>query len=168
MPISFHCECCKKKIEAPDEAGGKWGQCPYCHHRCYVPSPPSDDEPELTLVPLDEEEERRRDEMMRETYNLTQNILHEKDTGSVEDAPAGPHETVSERELIKRIILYLRQMADGQLEQAEDTARSIARHRTQAKDILRRMARAERPEPELAGIAPKVLQGFMKQLFGML
>jgi len=167
MPISFHCECCKKKIKAPDEAGGKWGSCPHCKHRCYIPLPPSDDEPPLTLVPLDEEEERRRDEMMRETYNLQQNILQERNAGG-EDPEAAAGAVTSEKDLIKAIILYLRQMADGRLEQAEDTARMIVRHKEQAKDLLQRMARAEQPEPELADISPKLLQGFMKQLYRLL
>ena len=166
MPISFHCECCKKRIKAPDEAGGKWGSCPYCKHRCYIPLPPSDDEPELKLVPLDEEEEQRRDQMMRETHTLTQNILQERDQAPG-DADAGSA-TVSEKELIRAIILYLRQMADGQLEQAEETAKSLVRHGAQVTDVLGRMARAERPEPELVDIAPRVLQGFMKQLQSLL
>jgi hypothetical protein len=165
--IIFHCESCKKKIKAPDEAGGKWGVCPYCKHRCYIPLPPSEDEPELKLVPLDEDEEKQRDEMMRETYNLQQNILQERNGGG-EDPQAAAGAAISEKELIKAIILYLRQMADGLLEQAEDTAKTILRHQSQAKDILQRMARAEQPEPELADISPKLLQGFMKQLYSLL
>jgi DNA-directed RNA polymerase subunit RPC12/RpoP len=37
MAITFHCGHCGKKIEAPDSAGGKWGKCPSCHNKVYVP-----------------------------------------------------------------------------------------------------------------------------------
>ena len=64
MGISFHCEHCGKKIEAPDTAGGKWGKCPACHNKVYVPAnnPPDD---ELRLAPIDTEEERKRKKMAR-------------------------------------------------------------------------------------------------------
>jgi DNA-directed RNA polymerase subunit RPC12/RpoP len=76
MTISFHCESCKKKIKAPDETGGKWGKCPYCKHRCYIPLPKSEDEPELRLMPIDAADETQVDNLMRQTYELTQEILH--------------------------------------------------------------------------------------------
>ena len=38
MGITFHCEYCGKKIQAPNEAGGKWGKCPACSHKLYVPA----------------------------------------------------------------------------------------------------------------------------------
>ena len=55
-------------------------------------------------------------------------------------------------------------MADGELEQADRTARQIRQFSGEARTILKKMARAERPEPELMDIAPKVLLGLMKQL----
>ena len=77
MTISFNCECCKKKVKAPDKAGGKWGACPYCQHKCYIPMPKSDDEPELKLTPVDESELSHMDDLMKETHTLTQRILKE-------------------------------------------------------------------------------------------
>ncbi|MBN1817633.1 MAG: hypothetical protein JW828_09735 [Sedimentisphaerales bacterium] len=168
MPISFHCEACKKKIKAPDEAGGKWGACPYCKHRCYIPMPKSDDEPELKLAPIDDEQEQQYTQMMRETHNLTQNILHETKTPVEGIAPSGDAEPVPEKELIRRIVMYLRQMAEGRLEEADSVASQLLSQSEQVKDLLKRMARTERPEPELADIAPKVLQGFMKGLYARL
>ena len=105
MTISFNCECCKKKIKAPDKAGGKWGACPNCQHRCYIPMPKSDDEPELKLAPVDENELSHIDELMKETYTLTQKILHE-DT-MVEESPqdnAGAR-TVEEKKIISTAIV---------------------------------------------------------------
>ena len=168
MPISFHCESCKKPIKAPDSAGGKWGNCPYCKHRCYVPLPPDDSEEKLTLAPVDENEENKYHEMMRETFNLTKNILSETDIPKEDkDARPGANE-YNERELIKNIIFYLRQMADGELDQAQRTAENIKPFKEQAQDLLKRMTRTERPEPELADIAPTVLKGLIKNLSSQL
>ena len=51
MAITFHCEHCGKKIEAPNSAGGKWGKCPACHNKLYVPDLYPDEE--LKLAPID-------------------------------------------------------------------------------------------------------------------
>ena len=80
MSIGFNCERCKKKIKAPEGAGGKWGNCPHCGHSCYIPLPRSEDEEELKLAPIDESQETRYGEMMRQTHNLTKKILHEKES----------------------------------------------------------------------------------------
>ena len=162
MTISFHCESCKKKIKAPDEAGGKWGKCPYCTHRCYVPLPKSEDEPELKLAPIDEAEETHMTDLMRQTHDLAQRILHERQT--LEDGPdedPDAHKAI-EKEVIKKSILYLRQMADGELKQAEKTFVQLHRHKKPSLCILSAMARAERPEPELADISDSVLQGLIR------
>lgn len=163
MTISFHCESCKKKIKAPDDAGGKWGKCPYCTHRCYVPLPKSDDEPELKLAPIDEAEETQMGDLMRQTYDLTHKILRERetpDTGPNEEDPNALK--AIEKDIIKKSILYLRQMADGELQQAEKTFEQLRRHKKPSLRILSSMARAERPEPELADIADGVLQGLIR------
>ncbi|MFH1616712.1 MAG: hypothetical protein ABIG61_16725 [Planctomycetota bacterium] len=159
MPIIFHCENCKKKVKAPEEAGGKYGKCLYCGHRCYIPRPKSEDEQELNLAPIDKDEETQYQQMMRETRNLTQRILHETNIpDEIKSDPADEHI------LTKNIILYLRQMADGQLEQAHATAEKISPHRTQAAKILDTIAISEVPEPDLADIPPRILAGFIRNL----
>jgi hypothetical protein len=160
MGISFKCECCEKKIKAPDSAGGKWGCCPSCNHRCYIPLPHTDDEEELTLAPIDPNEESQYQEMMKETHDLTKQVLSE--TAMPEDD--GTEEPFSERELLKHIIIYLRCIAEGKLENAEGTLPEIVSHKEQARDLLRRMARADQHEPELQDINPKLLLGLMKNL----
>jgi len=69
MPIKLHCSSCGKKMEAPDSAGGKWGKCPACHAKIYVPSPQIEED-ELKLAPVDETEEQKRKQLMLETYRL--------------------------------------------------------------------------------------------------
>ncbi len=164
MSISFHCESCKKKVKAPDTAGGKWGNCPHCKHRCYIPLPQSADEEELTLAPLDESEETQYGHLMRETHNLRQNLLRQTkqidDNNAKTPVPSEP----GERELIKFVILYLRQMADGQLDEAQVIANQLAQFNEAVKEILVKMARAERPEPELADIPERVVNKLIKNL----
>ena len=166
MSISLHCESCKRKIKAPDSAGGKWGSCPFCNHRCYIPRPPSPDDKELKLAPIGESEEDRYNRLMRETRDLRQNVLQERATLN-EDELAAVAE-ISEAELLKQIILYLRYLADGDLGMATGPMTAIKPHANAAMEVLEEMAKAERPEPELQDIPPRVLQGLIKKLYAKL
>ncbi|MHC4386791.1 MAG: hypothetical protein ACYSUG_07340 [Planctomycetota bacterium] len=152
MSISLHCESCKKKIKAPDETGGKWGNCPYCKHRCYIPLPKSDDEPELKLMPLDENE------------NLTREILSQSDLPEDDPVAAANTRTANEKEIIKHCILYLRQMADGELGDAEYTFSQLKKYKKPVLRVLASMARTEQPEPELSDLPPSILQGLIRDV----
>ncbi len=162
MAIIFHCEHCGKKIEAPDNAGGKRSKCPACHNKLYVPGLDSDEE--LKLAPIDTDDNAKQKELMAETYKLTQEILLERE---VPDGPAGAAASapeISDKELTKNIIVYLRQMADGELDEAQRTADSIAPYGPQAVEILDRIALSEMPEPELADVPQQVLSGLIRNL----
>ncbi|MHC4172847.1 MAG: hypothetical protein ACYST5_07900 [Planctomycetota bacterium] len=162
MAIIFHCDHCGKKIEAPDSAGGKWGKCPGCHNKLYVPSPDSDEE--LKLAPIDESEEERKKRLMAETYKLTQDILQERDVPNEPAEVAKPVFGMGERELTKNIIMYLRQMADDELYEAQRTVGLIAPHSRQVVEILDKIALSEIREPELADIPQPVLSALIKTL----
>ncbi len=173
MSITFHCEHCGKKIEAPDNAGDKWGKCPGCKNKVYVPSKQQEEEEELRLAPLDSEDERRKKELMAETVRLQEEIMSE--TNAPEEGAGGRKETagakpegLSEAELTTIIIGYLRQMADGDLEMAEQTATVIIPNSKKAVKILERIALSQIPEPELADIPQQVLSGLIKELRGRL
>jgi hypothetical protein len=157
MPISFHCECCKQRIKAPDAAGGKWGNCPYCKHRCYIPLPKAEDEEELRLAPIDENEESKIGMLKTQTHVLTRQLLHETDLPT-EPAGAAAADTPDEKTVIKTCILYLRQIADGELDGAESTLAKLKIYKRTSLRILSSMGRAERPEPELADIPDKIFQ----------
>ncbi len=161
MAISFSCESCKKKIKAPDNTGGKWGKCPFCNHKCYIPLPTAEGQEELKLAPIDESEETQYGHMMRETHDITMNILHQKEAP---EKAEGPSPRTSEKELTKNIIKYLRQMADGQLDAAQATAEKIVRYRDQAIEILDAIAVSEIPEPELQDVPQQVIAGFIKNI----
>ena len=162
MAIIFHCVHCGKKIEAADSAGGKWGKCPACHNKLYVPGLDSGEE--LKLAPIDETELEREKRLMAETHKLTQDILQEREVPEGPTMPAGAVYEMSRKELTKSIITYLRQMANGDLDEAERTAALIAPFRAQVVEIIDRIALSEIPEPELADIPQQVLSGSIRTL----
>ncbi len=162
MAITFHCEYCGKKIEAKDNTGGKWGKCPACHNKLYVPSLGTDEE--IKLAPIDESEEEKKKRLMAETYRLTQDILQEREVPNGPANAAEPISEMGEKELTKNIILYLRQIANGELNQANRIAELIAPHGRKGVEILDRIALSEIPEPELADVPPQVLSGLIREL----
>jgi hypothetical protein len=166
MSITFHCEHCGKKVEAPDDAGGKWGKCPGCHNKVYVPSKEGEDE--LRLAPIDDEEEKKRRELFKETVRLRQDILSETDLppeeGTLTKNQAAKPGVLSDGELLTTIIAYLRQMADGELDEAGRTAKAVLLNGERAIKFLERIALSEIPEPELADIPQNVLARLIKTL----
>lgn len=171
MSIQIHCDYCGKKVEAPDNAGGKWGKCPSCHNKLYIPDLSSDEE--IKLVPIDESEEQRKKQLMEETFQLEQKILLERETPD-ETTPTKnsqpttestqPATTIGEKELTKNIILYFRYAADDQTGDADQLINLIAPHNKQALQLIDRIALSEIPEPELADIPPQVLAGLIRTL----
>ena len=162
MAIVFHCEYCGKEIKAADDAGGKWGKCPSCHNKLYVPSQVSGDE--LKITPLDTELIESEKQLMAETYKLTRDILQEREVREGPVEPSGAIYEMSERELKDNVILYLRQMASDELDEAEQTAALISPFAAQAMKIIDRIALSEIPEPELADIPPQMLSGSIRVL----
>ncbi|MBA7645956.1 hypothetical protein ES703_53716 [subsurface metagenome] len=170
MTVTFHCEYCGKKNRAPDGAGGKWGKCPACHNKLYVPNFSAGEE--LKLSPIDESDEAKQKELMDETYKLSEDILLEKEVPAESDESAESTEVmvlpleISDEQLKKNIVNYLRQMAQGQPEEAEKAKGLIAPCGQRAVGILDRIALAEIPEPGLADIPPQVLSGLIRELRG--
>jgi DNA-directed RNA polymerase subunit RPC12/RpoP len=163
MAIIFHCNHCGKKMEASDSAGGKWGRCPACHNKVYVPRADLDEE--LKLAPVDESEEERRKQLMAETNKLTQDILQEREMPVNGAAEAVEQPIImNEKELTKNIIMHLRLMADGELEEAQRLANLTAPYGQRAVEIIDRIALSEIPEPELADIPQQVLAGLIRTL----
>lgn len=164
MAITFHCEYCHKKIEAPDSAGGKWGKCPACHNKVYIPGLDSGEE--LKLEPLDENDLARQKRLIAETRKVEQEILSEKEVpdDSGEAGSVTPASKMSDKELREDIVNYLRQMADGQLDYAERIAKSIIPKGKKALKILDEIALSEIPEPGLGDIPQQVLSGLIKTL----
>lgn len=171
MSITFHCEFCGKKIQAKDEAGGKWGKCPSCHNKLYVPAPDAGEE--LKLAPVDESDEARQKQLMEETYKLTQDILQQRDVPEEPESAtpaAAPvsgksdKKGISDKKLTKNIIIYLQLMANGQLEKAEKVAGTLVGAGNDALEILDTIASDSVSYPQLAEIPHQVLSGLIDTL----
>jgi len=162
MAIVFHCEYCGKKIEAADTAGGKWGKCPACHNKLYVPSPDTGEE--LKLAPINETDVEREHRLMAETRKLTQDILKEREILDGPAPPSGAVYQMGDRELEQNIITYLRQMVRGELDEADRTAALIAPFSKRAIEFIDRIALSEIPDPKLSDIPPQVLAGTIRTL----
>lgn len=164
MSIVFHCQHCNRKIEAADTAGGKWGKCPACHNKIYVPDLNID--ADLKLAPIDESDEERKKRLMAESYRLQQDILQEREEpeSGIKSKSIGFVPNIESKDLKKQVINYILQMRKGDLEMAQITARSIALLRKEAEGVIDRIALSEIPEPELKGIPPQVLAGFIRSL----
>jgi len=110
---------------------------------------------DLKLAPIDEEEEKKKKELMAETYQLTQDILQERD----KPVSKGPAYTsaVDDRVLLARIVNYLRKMKDGRLVEAEAFESQITAYGEQTTALLDKIASGEILEPELADIPTGVI-----------
>ena len=167
MAIVFHCEHCGKKIEAQDSAAGKWGKCPGCQNKIYIPAANADED-ELKLAPIDEEAERKERELMAETYRLSQYILQQKEGskgGSDDNIPQTVNITkLNDEELKKQIITYLKCMSQEDIDTSKKLEASIKAHGQQALKILDRIALSHMPERELEQISPSILSGIIRML----
>jgi CRISPR/Cas system-associated protein Cas10 (large subunit of type III CRISPR-Cas system) len=168
MAIIFHCDYCGKKIEAADNAGGKWGKCPACHNKLYVPASESDEE--LKLAPVDETDLEREKRLLDETNRLTLDILKERENPegiaesdkSAEAAASGFE--MSQIELKQYVVKYLRLMADSELYEAQKIAAIIKPYGARVVKSLDKMAGSDMLEPELTGISQLVLSGLIRSL----
>ena len=165
MSISFHCEYCGKKIQAPDTAAGKRGKCPACRNQIFVPAAETADD-ELKLAPIDESEIEREKRLIAESFKLRQTILSE--TEVPDDEPktklGKPVPVVDEKKVTAQIVTYLKLMVGGELDKAEKIANSIKSYGEQAADILDQIAYGEKYIDELENIPQQVLFGMIKEL----
>ncbi len=165
MSITFHCEYCGKKIQAPDNAGGKWGKCPSCHNKLFIPPPP-DAGDELKLAPIDESEIEREKRLLAESFKLQQNILSE--TAVPEDEkgakPAKSAAAADDKKVTAQIVTYLKFMVNGDLDKAERLISTLKSFGDQSPDVLDQIAYGEKSVPELENIPQQVLFGLIKEL----
>ncbi len=161
MSITFHCVHCNNKITAKDEAAGKWGICPVCHNKIYIPDLNAEVD-DLKLSPVDEEEEKKKKELMAETYQLTRDILQEREKAS---GKGGSYTTtIDDQKLQSRIVMYLRRMKEGRLVDAEAVETQITPYGQQAIQILDKIVSGEILDPELNDIPQGVLLNLVRTL----
>lgn len=167
MPIRFHCEHCHKEVQAPDAAGGRRGNCPYCGGSNYIPAPSTGEE--LPLAPLNEEEERQRQQEIERLLAAEKHILAETDREEVEPRLAHREPAqVSPGELHHFVVNFCLDMANGKLEQADVHVLKLNEYPGANKRAVRDFLDGHVQEPAMEQIPPKVREGFMKNLMSRL
>lgn len=171
MSIELHCPKCRKLIRAPDNAGGKHGRCPYCKESVYVPLPPAEEE-EIKLAPIDEEEERRLEELRRESTEYIATVGHETaDVPDVGDpSPPDPTPIPAPGEVVDlggEVEAYLVAMRDSKLNEAEEVVARLTRAGTRARDYVEGMIVDEIP-PQIENLPTALAHGFLKTLLSRL
>ncbi len=176
MSIEIPCPQCRKLIRAPDDAGGKRGKCPYCKDSVYIPLPP-DEAGEIPLAPIDEEAERRAEELRREAIRYAAAVDKVRDSraaagnaassaGSAPPMPAAGEAV----DLGAETEAFVLAMCDSKLDTAEAAAARMKRAGSRARDYVEGLLLdpgAAGP-PQYENVPAPVVQGFLKALLSRL
>lgn len=166
MSIELHCPECRKLIRAPDDAGGKRGQCPYCKNSVYIPLPPDDSE-EIRIAPMDDDEERNAEKLRRESLRHATAMDHVTDAGpdyDVSSAEGAPGEVVDIADEVER---FVRAMHESKLDAAEAATTQLKKNASRARDHIEGLLVAEAP-PHFEDLPRPLLLGFLKMLLDRL
>ncbi len=163
MTITFNCEHCGKKVEAPDSVGGKWGKCPYCKQSNYIPAPVSDDDL-IALAPEDAKEEKRTQDEMQALRDQERGLIAEMDDARASAAPLEYRDEVNAEDLYHLVVNYCLDLADSKLEQAQDHLVRLQRYPQSAATAVDDFISGKTIEPALDVIPTKLLNGFLNQL----
>ena len=157
MTISFRCEHCGKKVEAPDSAGGKRGKCPYCKLSNYIPMPVSEEE----LIPLAGDE----DEQPARAKDDTERALIAELAGRVDaSVPLEDREDLKPEDVQHLVVNYCLDMANSRLERSQQHLAQLRKVRRAAREAVDGFLKGDVLEPALDTVPPKVLQGFLSNL----
>jgi phage FluMu protein Com len=173
VSIEIHCDHCGKLIRAPEGAGGKRGKCPYCEQSVYIPTPPDELE-EIALAPLDDEEERRAEQLRDESIAYAAAL--DKATGPAYDVGSGASSgkagakggstgggggaNVDVAEEVKRFVLA---MSQSKLDETEAILNRLRKAKVRANDHVQGLLLDEMP-PKIGNVPPALAKGFLKAL----
>ena len=162
MSITFRCQHCHKQVDAPNAAGGKQGKCPFCGMSTYIPAPVSEDEV-LDVVPLDEDEERRQEEELKDLLAQEDQLLAEKDPDG--DLPSlNQREDLTSEDLHHFVVNYCLDMSQSQLERAQLHSAKLKKFGYLALEAVDDFVSGKAIEPALSQLPAALVQGFLKQL----
>ena len=161
MTITFQCEHCRKEVKAPEAAAGKRGKCPYCGQSNYIPAPVSEDDI-LPLAPVDEAEERRRQERIRALLDQEKQLISE--SGGEPCVPLEHREAITPEDLHHFVVNYCLDMAGSRLQRAEAHVAKLKQFPGLAQQAVADFVSKKATEPALDSIPARVLQGFLTQL----
>lgn len=164
MTISFSCEHCGKRVEAPEEAGGRRGRCPYCKNSCYIPSPVREEEL-IDFAPEDAEEERRSRQEAEALRRQDRALIAESgDRSESAPEPIEQRETLKPEDLHPLIINYVLDLSQSQLERAQKHLGELKKVKRMARGEVDRFLTGDVLEPALDAVPSKLCQGFLNQL----
>jgi len=176
VSIELHCPQCEKLIRAPDNAGGRYGKCPYCETRVFIPAP-ADEEGEIGLAPIDEDEERREQELIRESVRYAAAFDKEGDKlppeGAGEQSRGGaggnrpelpPGEVIDVGDEVEAYVVAMR---DSKLDDVERIVRKLKGVGSRARDYVEGLMLDPTPPP-LGDVPKPLMMGFLKSLLGRL
>lgn len=161
MSIKFNCEHCHREVNAPDQAAGKRGKCPYCGHSTYIPTPVSDDDL-LDLAPIDEEDERRRKAEIEALRQAEHDLIAEKRAS--DEPPLEQRENIQSEDLHHFVVNYCLDMAAGKLDRARLHAEKLKSFGPTGRQAIRDFQSGKATEEALDDIPKPVLLGFLKEL----
>ncbi len=161
MTISFRCEHCGKRVNAPDSAAGKRGKCPYCKQGNYIPSPEAAEE-DIPLAPIDQQQEKELEEKSRLLQQQEKDLL--ADSGKGEQFPLEHKEDLSSQDLHHFVVNYCLDMAESNLERARTHVEKLKKFSHTGVEAVEDFADGKAAEPALKRIPDKVLKGFLKHL----
>ncbi|MHC4563068.1 MAG: TFIIB-type zinc ribbon-containing protein [Planctomycetota bacterium] len=164
MSIQFDCAYCGKIIKAPDAAAGKRGRCPHCGQTNDVPVPLPDthDDDVFDVAPLDDEDERQREQELRRLMDQERELLAESREQAT--VPLEQIEDLRPEHLHHFVVNYCRDMADGKLDRTKAHISQLYKFRLTALEAVDEFLSGKVSEPALGDIPPRVLQGFLKSL----
>ncbi|UCE58640.1 MAG: hypothetical protein JSU63_14495 [Phycisphaerales bacterium] len=171
MSIELHCPACSKLIRAPDEAGGKRGKCPYCKNSVYIPMP--EDDGEIGLAPIDEEDQRRAEELRRESTQYIAEVGHQTEVSDSDELPPPPTPApppLPDGDVVDlggEVGAFITAMRDSNLDEADQVTERLKQAGDRAADYVQGMLNDELP-PQFEGVPPPLAQGFLKALLGRL
>ncbi len=173
MSIELHCPGCQKLIRAPDNAGGRHGKCPYCARKVYIPTPESEMEV-LDIAEPDEDEAQQEEVLRHESATYAAGVSHsdgqiaatdeEAIGGDAQRRPEVPGDVI---DVAAEVETFLAAMRDSKLDQADAAVTRLKRSAQRAKDYIENAMVDELP-PQIDGVPPPVMKGFLKTLLGRL
>ncbi len=170
MSIELHCPQCGKLIRAPDQVAGKQGKCPYCSTSVYVPMPPDESEA-IGLAPVDNEAQRRADELRRETARYAASIGHAtdipRDQAGTTGESGGPDAGGQVVDLGQEVETFLLAMHDSKLDEAHAAVVRLKGAGQRARDYVEGLILDEMPL-ELEGVPGPLVKGFLRTLLDRL
>ena len=163
MSITFRCEHCHREVTAPDGVGGKRGACPFCSKSTYIPVPVDEDDI-LSLAPIDEEDERRRQAEEKALREQDLALVDTSGGGASEGAPLEHREDLSPEDLQHFAINYCLDMAGSNLSRAGTYAAKLNQFGSLGRQAVDDLLADEMLDPALASLPEPLVRGFLRQL----